>query len=236
MNIGVNEFSKSKPNLLSKKEENKALNKYKKEMGLEDKPVNYVEIASKHSSCENPDFPDRELPEDIFNFELILNNRKFVVLVDTLLKINKEEDLEDYPPMKLKEALEQCASYRVTCYCAYLSAYAQKKQSEEEYDLWFAEARSTARKAIKNERLLEKANKNRKDIGQITKDELEEYIISNYRTEYKEKKEMIRYWEGNEKMFLEFRDVLKDRGMHLQTLLNRVDNKTATTKLDPEVY
>lgn len=232
MNIGINAFPGGKPSTMAFSESSEAIQNYKKQNGLEDKPINYVEIAGKHSHCENPDFPDREIPGDIFNFELVLNNRKFVVLIDMLLKINKEEDLGDYSPMRLKEALEQCASYRVTCYCAYLSAYSEHKNWEERFELWKAQERSEARKYLKNERLLEKANKNRRDVGQITKDELEEYIITNKKDEYVKYLEKIRYWDNNTKMFLEFRDVLKDRGMHLQTLLNRVtDNRTKPSDL-----
>jgi hypothetical protein len=91
-----------------------------------------------------------------------------------------------------------------------------------------AEKREEARKHLRSERMIEKATSVRKDLGQITTQEIEDYVLNKYAGEYKVNMGLVADWEENEMVYLELRDTLKDRGMHLQTLLKRV-----TDHIDP---
>lgn len=172
--------------------------------------------------AENDDQPDIEIPESLFNFDLILGTRRFRVLVDTLIRIKNEEDLGNFTPEMLNNALERCASYRYTCFSAYVAAKKMRIHKKEAYKNLMAELRHDARVSLKAERIIDKQSGIRKEIGTITTQEIEDYV----RRHNPEKRDKARLelldWEENEEMFLEMRDTLKDRGMHLQTLLKRV--------------
>ena len=191
--------------------------------------LSFAQIVESHNRgwCNNAEAPDKEPPKELFNFELILNSRKFQVLLDTLLHVKKEEDLADYSEIHLKECLEKCAAYRLTCFCAYISAHKEYCKWKEYHKVWMATTRSTARLTIKNTRIQEKTAKHRKEIGTITKEEVDDWILCNHTEEYQDNERMMQYWEDNEEMFKEFRDTLKDRAMHLQSLLNKVKDHIA---------
>jgi hypothetical protein len=193
-----------------------------------DQGLTFPTIASKYGNmCDNEETPDATPPPELFNFDLILNSRKFKVVCDTLIRINREEDLADYPESKLNWCLEQCASYRMTCFCAYIGAHKEHRKWKMYHKIWMAEKSKKARNAIKADRVADRASGNRKDIGQITSAEIEEWILTNHTNEYKRNVELVEDWEENEKVFLELRDTLKDRGTHLQTLLRRVQDHIA---------
>jgi len=191
--------------------------------------LSFAQIVDSHNKgwCDNADAPDREPPKELFNFELILNSRKFQVVLDTLLRIHKEEDLTDFSEWSLKECLEKCASYRLTCFCAYTSAHKELSKWKAYHKVWMAEMRDTARLTIKNIRIQEKTAKHRKEIGTITKEEVDDWILCKHTEEYQDNERMMDYWQDNEELFKEFRDTLKDRGMHLQSLLNKVKDHIA---------
>ena len=176
---------------------------------------------------ENNDNPDKTIPESLFNFDLILNDRRFNVVCSTLLRIRSEEDLTEFNEAELQRSLELCASYRMTCFCAYISAQKDFHKWEEFFEDWMAQKRRDTRQVLKMERLEERGQGLRKDIGQITSQEVEDYIRVTYSKEFQEYKEKVNEWEENAKIFLEMRDTLKDRGMHLQTLLRRSQDHLA---------
>lgn len=196
-----------------------------------DQGLTFPRIASKYGNpvyCNNDAAPDPKPPAELFNFDLILNSRRFKVVCDTLIRIKKEEDLAEFSDQQLQTALELCASYRMTCFCAYIAAHREYRKWKEYHNLWMAEKRDEARKHLRAERIADKATKLRKDLGQITLQEIEDYILTKHSSEYKKNIDLIADWEENEKVFLELRDTLKDRGMHLQSLLRRV-----TDHIDP---
>jgi hypothetical protein len=106
-----------------------------------------------------------------------------------------------------------------------LAAEKSKLAYEEMFNQWMAERRDSARQILKAERLKEKEEGHRKEIGQITAQEIEDYILLHYPKEHKEKTDKINEWGNNEKIFLELRDTLKDRANHLQTLINNTKEK-----------
>lgn len=195
---------------------------------------NLPKISSAHGNigCENDKNPDPTIPPEIFNFDLILNGRKFRVLCDTLLRINTEEDLAEYSEAKLNWCLEQCASYRMTCFCAYVAAHREKKRWEGYFKTWLAEKRTEARNALRLERMAEKVRRDRKEIGQITKEEVDDWILVNYGSEYHGNEQLVSDWREHMEVFLELRDTLKDRGTHLQTILRRVQDHIAPRTSD----
>lgn len=196
-----------------------------------DQGYTFPRIASKHGNpvwCDNDTAPDKKIPADIFNFDLILGGRRFQVLCDALVRINTEEDLANFSEDQLRTALELCASYRMTCFCAYVAAHREYRKWKQYHELWMAEKRKEARKHLRIERMIDKATNVRKDLGQITTQEIEDYVLNKYAGEYKSNTGLVNDWEENEMVYLELRDTLKDRGMHLQTLLKRV-----TDHIDP---
>lgn len=193
----------------------------------------FPRIASKYGNpvwCNNDQNPDKTIPAEIFNFDLILNGRRFQVLCDLLMRINTEEDLANFSEDRLRQSLEQCSSYRMTCFCAYVAAHREYRKWSQHHEIWMAEKRDEGRKQLRVDRAFEKRDGFRKDLGQITMQEIEDYILIKYTAEYKANLELVNDWEENEKIYLELRDTLKDRGMHLQTLLRRV-----TDHIDPKV-
>lgn len=239
MKVGQRSFEKSpfQKNLndLDPKQRTHVINNFKEthwnpswdNQQFTDQGLEFPRIVSKYGNaahCKNDQNPDPTPPPELFNFDLILNGRRFRVLCDTLLRIEHEEDLGEYSEGQLKNALELCSSYRVTCLCAWVGAHKETRKWKVYHDLWMAEKRTEARNHIKNERILEKEAKERKDIGQITAQEVEDWIMTRHTNEYKNNLSLIADWENNEKIFLELRDTLKDRGMHLQTLLKKSDD------------
>lgn len=191
--------------------------------------IRFPKVVSRYGSPKdavNTMRPDPHPPAELFNFDLILNGRRFSVMCETILRIKSEEDLVDYSEIQLARLLEQVASYRVTCFCAYIGAHREHRKWKEYHTVWFAEKRTEARNILRTRRIADKAASLRKDLGQITMQEIEDYILTHYNQEYKENVEMIAEWEDNERVFLELRDTLKDRGMHLQSLLKRVTDNT----------
>ena len=189
----------------------------------------FPNIAAKHGNpylCTNDEKPDTVPPKELFNFDLILNSRRFQVTCDTILRLNSEENLADFSERQILNALEMCSSYRLTCYCAYISAHREYRKWQEFHELWLAEKRTEARTILRTKRLADKAMKLRKDMGQITMTEIEDYILVNHSSDHKHNLDMVGEWEENEKVFLELRDTLKDRGMHLQSILKRVSDNT----------
>lgn len=195
-----------------------------------DQGLTFPKIASKYGNshmCENDKNPDPKIPAELFNFDLILNGRKFRVICDTLMRIKSDEDLAQYDDQRLAEVLEQCSSYRITCYCAYIAAYKEKRRWEAYHEEWMALRRKDATAHIRAERLADRAAGLRKEIGQITAQELNDWILTHHASEHRHNLDLVADWEENAKVFLELRDTLHDRGMHLQTLLRRVYDHTA---------
>jgi hypothetical protein len=187
----------------------------------------YIAKYKDEIAVENNDNPDKAIPESLFNFDLILNSRRFNVVCSNLLRIRNEEDLTEISESELQLSLERCASYRMTCFCAYIAAKKSLKGWEATFEDWIAGKRQDARQFLKMKRIEERHQGLRKDLGQITAQEVEDYIRTTYTKEYTELKEHVEEWEENSEIFLELRDTLKDRGMHLQTLLKRSQDHLA---------
>jgi len=196
---------------------------------ISDEGLNLPTVSYKNGNydrCENETTPDKDIPSDLFNFELILNSRKFNVCIDTLIRIKHEEDLTQFSDIQLQKALEMCAAYRVTCFCAYIAAKREHRKWKMFNEIWMAEKREVARGQLRADRVGDRAAGLRKEIGIISAQELEDYIISKHGGEYKVNREREEEWKENSEVYLELRDTLKDRGMHLQTLLKRINDHT----------
>lgn len=200
------------------------LNQRVSDEGLELPSVSYRN--GNYGRCDNELNPDKKIPDALFNFELILSGRKFQVCIDTLIRIKDTEDLAQYSDGQLKDALQQCAAYRVTCYCAYIAAHREHRRWKTSNEIWMSEKREEARTQMRADRIADKNAMLRKEIGQISAQEIEDWIISKYKGEYKQNIERESEWEENADIYLELRDTLKDRAMHLQTLLKRVNDHT----------
>jgi hypothetical protein len=186
-------------------------------------------IASKHGNvlCVNDKNPDKEIPKELFIYDLILNDRRFQVALDTLLRINTEEDVVGISDKKIIWSLDQNPSYRYMCFCAHLAAQRQCKKWEMFHEQWMAQKREEARIAIRADRIADRSEGLRKEIGQISSQDLSDWILNKYGNEYKHNLELIREWEEYAQIYLEGRDVLKDRGMHLQSILRRLSDQSA---------
>ena len=195
----------------------------------EDEGLNIPEMPYKHGNsdrCVNDDNPDDEIPADLFKFELILSGRKFKVVLDALLRIKTTEDLAYFTEVDLKRSLELCASYRATCFVAHIAAHREFRRWRMYNSLWMAEKREEARVQMRADRIADKVANLRKELGQITNQELDDWIMNKYTVEYKQNVERMEEWEDNAKVYLELRDILKDRGTHLQTLIKRANDQT----------
>lgn len=168
-----------------------------------------------------------EIPKELFDFSLVLNDNVFQVTLDTLLRIQSIDDIGSYSDLMLISALEKSDAYRVTCLCAHIAARRERKKHEKILKQWLATKQDEARNSIKVARVYEVTVKQRKEIGQITNAEVEDWLYRNHGTVYKELQQNIETWQDNEDLYLELRDTLKDRGTHLQTILRRVSDHTA---------
>jgi len=166
------------------------------------------------------------IPPELFNFDLILNGRTFKVMCDTLLRVNNTEDLAQFSDNQLKDALERCAAYRATCYMAYTAAHKEYRRLKQAFDFILVNYREEARRQIRGDRIADKQSGYRKEVGQITAQEIEDYVMLKYPDDYKKWQNMVADWEDNENVYLELRDTIKDRGMHLQTLLRMSNDHT----------
>ena len=176
-------------------------------------------------AIDNDENPDPDIPAGIFNFDLILSNRRFKVCLDTLIRIQTEEDLSMFSDDALNKALEVSSQYRMTCFCAYIAAKKTRIDWELYHKRWLAERSSSARNALKMERIKEKNEGMRKEIGQITSQEVEEYILNNYGETYEKNVKKVGEWEAHEEIFKELEEVLDKRANHLQTLINSQKQK-----------
>jgi len=194
-----------------------------------DQGLTFPKLASKYGNalCENDTKPDKDIPNELFTYDLILNDRRFQVVLDTLIRIHNEEDVVEMSEKKILWSLEQNSSYRLTCFYAHIAAKRQHRKWEMFHELWMAQKREEARMAIRADRVADKMSGLRKEIGQISSQDLSDWIVLKYGNEYKHNVELIKEWEENSQVYLEGRDVLKDRGMHLQSILRRLSDQAA---------
>ena len=163
--------------------------------------------------------PTKTIPPELFNFDLILSGHTFRVMCDKLLQINELEDLGQSSALQLANILQSCSAYRMTCYMAFIAAHKEHRRIKQMFEMIAVKFREEARQAIRAARIADKHYGVRKEIGQISAQEVEDYVMRCYPEEYKKWQDLVAEWEDNENIYLELRDVLKDRGMHLQTLL-----------------
>ena len=213
--------------------------------------VDYVAAkqALRHGEVWNPAWDDRDavhkltfkgvtaadgptsahIPEDLFKFELVLNNTRFQVLLDKLVGLNSVEDVSNHSTEYLMTALDNCAAYKLTCYCAYDAAHRQYLLYKREFESWMVQKREEARQQIRAERMADKNYGLRKEIGQITAQELHDWVVLKYGPLFEKYSDLVEEWEANEKLYLEFRDTLRERAMHLQTILKMSGDNTDHT-------
>ena len=186
--------------------------------------LTFPSIAQRSGASLTP--VSSEIPPELFNFDLILNGRMFKVMCDTLLRVNMTEDLAQFSDNQLKDALERCSAYRATCYMAYTAAHKEYRRLKQAFDFLAVTYREEARRQIRSDRIADRQSGYRKEIGQVTAQEIEDYVMLKYPEDYKKWQNLVAEWEDNENVYLELRDTIKDRGMHLQTLLRMSDDHT----------
>lgn len=236
-NTGSPELDKSRGKDLSPTDKRSMFDSFNKTYTPQEEqlPGGGLKFLTEYADIENKDTPDKAIPKELFNFELILNSRKFKVMCDMLMSVHSDEDLLEYSENRLNWCLDQCSSYRFTCFCAYAAAHKEVKSWKRYHNNWMSEKRTEARHALRIERMQDRQQGILKasDFSQTTIQEIEDWVATHHPEEYNNNLKSIEDWISHEETFLELRDTIKDRGSHLQTLMRRLNDKVAPKLSDP---
>lgn len=170
--------------------------------------------------------PDDEefIDPGFFHLEFTINGMVFKKAVDGLLAFESEA-LEELTDSDIDKALVQCSYYRFTFLAAGAEVEARLSTVEREYLIWYAGASEKARSDIMTER---KKVKERDKIpnswfGSITKQEIENKLLldTDSLNKFVQHQEQVADMKKHIKLLYGLRDILQDRGGHLQSIGRR---------------
>jgi len=138
--------------------------------------------------------------------------------------------LDDLTDGDLDNALDQCSYYRFTFLAAGVELEHTMDTNKREFEAWYAEKTELARKEIIAER---KAMKERDKLpnnwlGSITKDDLRNKIMISPITKQEYNNFVVKLSDMGKQIKLCYglRDILQERGRHLQSLgRRRLENR-----------
>ena len=164
-----------------------------------------------------------------FKIQFSIKGRVFKKAVDSLLAFETDE-LDDLIDEDLDKALDQCSYYRFTFLAAGVELEHTMDTFKREYETWYAEKIELARKEIIAER---KAMKERDKLpnnwlGSITKDDLKNNIMTSPLTKQEYNDFVVKLSDMSKQIKLCYglRDILQERGRHLQSLgKRRLENR-----------
>jgi len=187
-----------------------------------------MELGQKRKKRLVPD--DEEfIDPGFFHLEFTINGMVFKKAVDGLLAF-ESEDLGELTDADIDKALVHCSYYRFTFLAAGAEVEARLSTIEREYLTWYAGASETARSGIMTER---KKIKERDKIpnnwfGSITKQEIEHKLLLDPTSLKKlvKHQELVAEMKKHIKLLYGLRDILQDRGGHLQSIgRRRLENR-----------
>ncbi len=187
-----------------------------------------MELGQKRKKRLVPDDEEFIDPE-FFHLEFTINGMVFKKAVDGLLAF-ESEDLEELTDADIDKALVHCSYYRFTFLAAGAEVEARLSTVEREYLTWYAGASETARLNIMTER---KKIKERDKVpsswfGSITKQEIEHQLLLNPNSleKFVKHQEQVAEMKKHIKLLYGLRDILQDRGGHLQSIgRRRLENR-----------
>lgn len=167
-----------------------------------------------------------------FKISFSIRGKIFRKAVDGILSF-EEEDLDQLSDASLDKALDECSYYRFTFLAAGVEIEERIIQLERIFKTWYAEVSEEIKlKIIRSRRQL----KTNEDVpaswfGSITKQEIESGILTdkNYGPKYAEHEDLIAKMNKTKKILFGLRDILHDRGGHLQSIGRR---KLENRKMD----
>ena len=167
-----------------------------------------------------------------FIIDIKINGKVFHKAVDGILTF-ESEDFSELTDDEIDKALVQCSYYRYTFLAAGAEVEARLSRVQRKYLTWFAEVSEDARREIMQERMdYKKEHKVPGSwFGSITKLEIEQRIAtdpSTYKKYYKYDALVIKL-KKQIKLLYGLRDILQDRGGHLQSIGRRkLENRKMT--------
>ena len=164
-----------------------------------------------------------------FKIQFSIKGRVFKKAVDGLLAFETDQ-LDDLTDGDLDNALDQCSYYRFTFLAAGVELEHAMDTHKREFEAWYAEKIELARKEIIAER---KAMKERDKLpnnwlGSITKDDLRNKIMISAITKQEYNDFVVKLSDMGKQIKLCYglRDILQERGRHLQSLgRRRLENR-----------
>ena len=152
--------------------------------------------------------------------------------VDGILTF-ESEDLSELTDDDIDKALIQCSYYRYTFLAAGAAVEARLAGVQRRYLVWFAEVSEEARKDIIQERLDYKTDFKVPGswFGSVTKAEIEQRIATSPNTsgKYYKYDALVTKLKKQIKLLYGLRDILQDRGGHLQSIGRRkLENRKMT--------
>ena len=191
-----------------------------------------VKLGSKNRKLklveDDSDFKEF-IDEGFFQIEFTINGKVFKKAVDGLLKFESDE-LGELTDAEIDQALVQCSYYRFTFLAAGAEIESKLATIEREYLQWYAEVAEQASVDIMTDR---KELKEREKVpsgwfGSITKQQIEHRIIldSRHRERYEAHEAQVTEMKKTIKLLYGLRDILQDRGGHLQSIgRRRLENR-----------
>lgn len=164
-----------------------------------------------------------------FKINFKIGGKVFRKAVDGILAF-EEEDLDQLSDASLDKALDECSYYRFT----FLAAGVEIEQSiiklEREFKTWYGEISELTRLNLLKQRrgLKEEEGYPASWFGSITKQDIESAILNHkhYGLKYSELEDKIAKMNKTKKLLFGLRDILQDRGGHLQSLgRRRLENR-----------
>lgn len=167
---------------------------------------------------------EQDIDPAFFEVKFKLNDRVFKIAVDTLLSF-EEENLDEVSDQAFDKALDQCSYYRFTFLSAAVELEKKVAIIERQFHQWLAGTDKMVREAIIDER--SKIKKETKVpnswFGSITKQDMEYgyYKDPELNRIYQDHSQKISELRAQIKLMYGLRDVLEQRGNHLQSLGKR---------------
>ena len=164
-----------------------------------------------------------------FKIQFSIKGRVFKKAVDSLLAFETDE-LDDLIDEDLDKALDQCSYYRFTFLAAGVELEHAMDTFKREYETWYAEKIELARKEIIAERraMKERDKLPNNWLGSITKDDLRNKIMISPITKQEYNDFVVKLSDMSKQIKLCYglRDILQERGRHLQSLgKRRLENR-----------
>jgi len=179
--------------------------------------LQHDEIAQFNFSFDTFSLPSN----DLIQATRYITSPEFYVEVKSILTLSHGDNIFEYTDAEI--ALEKVGAL---CQSLITALYEMKKflnNLKDDFDVWLAQQSKVAEVEIKQNRKLDIENKERKDIGQITKDQIFSQMVSdNARSRiYVKKKKEINNLTNAVITVEKTHDNLNNRGMHLCNLLKK---------------